>query len=168
MEKKTRKDKKLVYREQDFKAYISWKSLPSILYGKNEDTLRALGITDEETLEFLKIRTQNDFCERYKISQPAILSRWNKKIRDNGLLPDEREFFKDKAHNVLAALYKNAMVNGGASESKLFFQYVKDWKEKTEQTFKSNDLKDLTETFKKMMTNDNQTSTRNSQDIIQE
>lgn len=168
--KKTKKDKKLAYREQDFKAYVEWKSLPSMFYGKDEMTLRALGIMDEETIKLLGIRTQTQFAERYNISQPAILTRWNIKIRENHLIPDEREFFKDKAQNVLAALYKNAMVHGSASEAKLFFQYVKEWREKTEQGLPEKELEmleDLTNTFKKMMTNDNSTSQGHSKNPVQ-
>ena len=45
--------------------------------------LSALGIKDEIAVDLLSIKNQNEFAEKYKISQVAILSRWNKKIEEN-------------------------------------------------------------------------------------
>jgi len=134
-----------------------------------------MGIIDNETIELLKIRNQIEFGKRYKISQPAVLTRWNKKIRENDLIPDEREFFKDKTRNVLTALYRNAIIHGNAAEAKLFFQYVKEWREKIEQEKSINveELDKLADVFKKMMTNknsensnDNSRSTGNSKKFV--
>jgi hypothetical protein len=131
--KNPRKSEKLVYKEQDFQSYILWKSLPDILYGKDEKTLEALGITDEVTKELLKIKTQVQFKEKYKLHADT-LTDWNKKIVENDLLINPKEIFKKKVKNVLLSLYRNALINGNAGESKLFFQYVDDWEEKSKTT----------------------------------
>jgi len=152
--KKTKKgkkrvwDTKLVNREQDFQAYILWKSLPDILYGKDTKTLEALGITDEATKELLKLKTQTQFAERFGIAEVATLTDWNKKIKDNNLLINPKELFKDKIKNVLTALYRNALIEGDAPRVKLLFQYVEDWKEKSEQEIKSPELKEIAKLIK--------------------
>jgi hypothetical protein len=143
-------DTKLVNKEQEFKSYILWKSIPSTLYGKDDKTLEALGITDETTKELAQIRSQTQFAEKFKIAEVATLTDWNKKIKDNNLLIHPREWFKDKVKNVALALYRQSLIEGDAARSKLFFQYVEDWKEKTEQEIKSPELKEIADELKRL------------------
>jgi hypothetical protein len=131
--KKRQKTPKLVYREQDFQSYILWRSLPDIIYGKDDKTLEALGITDEATKELVKIKTKTQFSEKFKITR-NLLPDWDKKIEENDLLINPKDIFRNKVKNVLLSLYKNALINGDAAESKLFFQYVDDWEEKSKTT----------------------------------
>jgi hypothetical protein len=107
--------------------------LPDIIYGKDDKTLEALGITDEATKELVKIKTKTQFSEKFKITR-NLLPDWDKKIEENDLLINPKDIFRNKVKNVLLSLYKNALINGDAAESKLFFQYVDDWEEKSKTT----------------------------------
>ncbi len=151
MKKKTKKGKKLAYREQDFNTYVLWKSLPSLLRGKSAMELSSLGIKDEIAVELLTIRNQNEFAEKYKISQVAILSRWNKKIEENNLIRQNITWWAKKlTPNVVSGLYKGAVSKGSAAEAKLWFQYIEDWSEKTLIEPTGEGLKELTDIFRKL------------------
>ena len=113
-----------VHRKGDFQSYVLWKSLPSFLRGKPEAVIRKMGIEGEEILDLLKIKTQKEFCETYRIKDPGTLTDWNKIIAKEGLLKDVNSWARDLTPNVVIALYKNITKNGRAHEVRAWFELI--------------------------------------------
>ena len=141
-----------VYKTAEFQSYVIWKSLPAMLRGKGKDTLDKFGISDEMSIEMLKIKSQTEFAEHYKI-KIATCSEWNKIIIDENLINDSIiRWAKMITPNVIMALGKTAIATGKASEVMAWEKLVEGWKEKSEIGIDaSEDLKKVLDKVEKIL-----------------
>ena len=77
-------------------------------------------------------KTQNDLATLLDVSI-ATLSDWKKRPGFWDEVKERTIFWgRERTPNVIAALYRKAVKEGNAFESKLWLQYIEGWKEKTE------------------------------------
>lgn len=82
-------------------------------------------------------KTQKELALLINVEQ-GTLSDWKKRPEYYDLVRDEmRRWGKGKTQNIIGALYRKAVQEGNAQEAKLWFQFIEDWKEKTEQESKN-------------------------------
>lgn len=127
--KKTEKIVKRPSKKQDFKTFVLWRSLPSLLRDLNYTELEKLGFQDPLVMELLRIRWQKDFAERFNVDE-GTLSEWNDKIEAENLI-EYKGWAKDLSRNVILSLYRAILKEGKAPEVKLFLQVVEGWQEKS-------------------------------------
>ena len=120
----TKQERREVYKKHEFDTYALWKSLPSFLRGQPKAVLEKFGLQDEIVLSLLEIRTQTEFAEKFDIKDKTTLSKWNKRIEEEGLLPWINSWARKLTPNVISALYRSASKEGKASEVKAWFEIV--------------------------------------------
>lgn len=115
----------LVYKKQEFEAYVLWRSMPSILRGQPRHVIEKMGIDDEMAMSLLEIKNQTEFAKRFGIKDLGTLSDWNKKIEERGgLLRNINAWAKKLTPNVVSALYREATKTGRAAEVKAWMEIV--------------------------------------------
>ena len=120
-----------VYKTAEFQSYVVWKSLPAMLKGQNEETLRKFGIEDELSIEMLKIKTQTEFAKRFKIKIDTT-TEWNKILIDKNLINESiHRWAKMITPNVIMAMGKTAMRTGKAPEVVAWMKLIEGWEEKS-------------------------------------
>jgi len=98
-----------VYKEEEYEKYAYWKFLPVQLRDLGEDSVRKLGIDDEEVLSLLAIKTQTQFASKFGIKDLGTLTDWNKRLRKESSLPYIRFWSKFLDGNVIFAHYKKIL-----------------------------------------------------------
>ena len=115
----------VVYKKQEFDAYVLWRSMPSILRGQPRHVIEKMGIDDEIAMSLLEIKNQTEFAKRFGIKDLGTLSDWNKKIEERGgLLQNINSWAKKLTPNVISSLYREATKTGKASEVKAWMEIV--------------------------------------------
>ena len=115
----------VVYKKQEFEAYVLWRSMPSILRGQPRHVIEKMGIDDEIAMSLLEIKNQTEFAKRFGIKDLGTLSDWNKKIEERGgLLQNINSWAKKLTPNVISSLYREATKTGKASEVKAWMEIV--------------------------------------------
>jgi len=121
-----------VYKEHEFNTYVFWKSLPTFILKLSPDKLESYGFDEELVLPLLGIKTQKQFAEKFDLHETTLV-QWNKRIeKDNLLNNSSRDWGKELTKNVVTSLYQKILKDGGASEIKLWLQYIEGWTEKQE------------------------------------
>lgn len=115
-----------MHKPQAFETYVVWRSLPSLLRGKDEVELAQFGISDQLTIELLGIKSQADFRRLYGLST-ATLADWNKRIDadDNLSLTPIVSWMRSLTPNVLTAVYQKAVKYGDAQRAKVWLEATK-------------------------------------------
>src|SRR3990167_3130390 len=114
------------YKTAEFETYVMWHSLPPMMRGQPKESLERMGF-DESAVELLEIKNQTAFAEKYGIGHPGTLSEWNKKIDAEPELKNRtRDWAKKLTKNVVAALYRKALVEGDAARVRVWLEYVGD------------------------------------------
>ncbi len=117
-------EKRGAYKQAEFETYALWKSLPSFLRGQPKPVLEKFGLEDEIVLDLLEIKTQTQFAEKFNIKDLTTLTDWNKRIKEEGLLPFINQWARKLTPNVISALYRTATKEGRASEVKAWMEIV--------------------------------------------
>jgi hypothetical protein len=90
--------------------------------------------------------SDGDFAKKYKVN-PSTLSAWKK---DNNFWNEVKNLTKtwgkDRTPDVILALYKKIIKDGGAAEVKLWLQYVDGWDEKSDVNVHYTLLKEIQDT----------------------
>ena len=125
------KGKSGVYKTAEFQSYVLWKSLPAMLRGENEATLKKFGIEDEVAIKMLEIKTQTEFAKKFKIKR-LTCSEWNKILIDKNLISENiYRWAKMITPNVIMSLGKTAIKTGKAPEVIAWQKLVEGWEEKS-------------------------------------
>ncbi len=113
-----------------FNLYAVWKSLPilSLKRMTRNELIENIGISDDEVLDLIEIRTQKEFAQKYDLSEETLVD-WNKKLRDRDPLFEAKAWALTLTKNVMMALYASAMSSKDARLFELWFKVVNDWKE---------------------------------------
>ena len=115
----------VVYKKQEFEAYLMWRSMPSILRGQPRHVIEKFGIDDEVAMSLLEIKTQTEFANRFGIKDLGTLSDWNKKIDERGgLMRGISMWAKRLTPNVVASLYREVTKTGKAAETRMWMEIV--------------------------------------------
>lgn len=98
----------------------------------------SMGIEDEDLLDLLEIKTQNDFADRFKVSKDT-LSLWNKKLDRMDTSGDLRRLSQRLTKNLMFALYQHTYRKGNPLNFKLWLEFVERWEPKLQlkHNFKS-------------------------------
>lgn len=110
-------------------AFKLWLSLPESWLGQPESILHKLGVTDEDVVALAAFRTQRAFSEGMQVSY-TVLSEWRKKMSPDDAVFDVKKMLAGKMRNVIAAVYREALVHGDAERGKFLAKYVEGWEEK--------------------------------------
>lgn len=125
----TQNDSLAPYRDNIFKLYRIWLSLPAQLRGRTSRELAALGITDEQIHELMVIKSQSEFAKRFKVARKTLY-RWSQvPLSDDEVALDWRQWAKRLSRNVYWSLYEKAVEEGDAQRVKLWAQLVGDFPE---------------------------------------
>ena len=123
---------KNAYKERVFEEYKRWKRLPAFLKGLTPFYLRSVyNITDERIVGLLQITTQQEFARMYGIGDLGTLTDWNERIgRENfaALDPEVRRLTNRLYKHFLGALYVRCLIHAKASDVRLWFKHVENWK----------------------------------------
>ena len=119
-----------------FDEYLYWRKLPAILKGKEDEYYAQAGIDDANMVRLLKIKTQEQFRAEYRIGSKETITRWNRKIEEEGLLVagGVPEWLKKLTPNVMARFYQHTMRDGDAARMRTWLEYVEKWSPKQELT----------------------------------
>lgn len=123
-ENHTKQEKRDVYKKAEYETYALWKSLPSFLRGQPASVLQKFGIEDEAALSLLEIRTQTQFAEKFGIKDLTTLSKWNKRLEEEGLIIWINSWARKLTPNVISALYRAATKDGKAADVKAWMEIV--------------------------------------------
>lgn len=134
-----------VTKHREFEMYHIWKKLPFFLKGKDMTTIRErFGFDEEEIIELLQIRTQEEFSKKYDLSRDT-LTDWNRRIAN---LKDPFEGIRKQLfkvmHNVVWATYNSALKSDprASADRKLALQFL-GWVEKSENSIEVKGLAEL-------------------------
>ena len=106
-----------------------WVTLPDQFKGMPERLTSLLGITDEVTLEVLKMTSMKAFAEEYGVIAQT-LSRWRRELeRSDDYLPQVKDHMKKLTKNLMAALYRKAMEEGDAPRFTAWMKIIEGWRE---------------------------------------
>jgi hypothetical protein len=97
------------YKEEEYEMYAYWKFLPVQLRGLPEESIKKLGIDDEDVLFLLAIKTQRQFAAEFGIKDLGTLTDWNKRLMKENSLPYIRFWSKFLDGNVVFAHYKKIL-----------------------------------------------------------
>lgn len=117
-----------VIKIREFRLYVVWKTLPSVMKRLNEEQLQKLGIESEELLELLKIKSQSKFIKTYRLGKNT-LSNWNKLITQEEIDVEMKRWMKTLNANVRTALYRRIMKEGDPQAVKLWEKLINNWQE---------------------------------------
>lgn len=116
-------------RKHTHRLFNMWVTLPDQFKGMPERITSLLGITDEVTLEILKVTSMKQFAGEYGVN-PASLSRWRHELeRSDDYLPQVKDHMKKLTKNLMAAMYRKAMEEGDAPRFTAWMKIIEDWRE---------------------------------------
>jgi len=142
---------KKIYKAKDFEIYCLWKAIPSLWLGRGDKEMDAWGVKDEILRELASIKTQTEFAHKFGIKDVSTLTDWNRRIEKGNLQIDYiKKWGKKLTHNLIHALYRNALLEGDAARIKLWLSFIEDFKEKTETEIHSPEIKTMTNLLKKL------------------
>lgn len=107
-------------------AFALWLTIPARWRGAPDGVIDALGITDLDILDVIKLKTAQDFGVAFDVHGPT-LSRWRQEIEEGEQGIDNRTFFKKLVREGLGALYRKLIEQGDAERFKTFAGYVEGW-----------------------------------------
>ncbi len=137
------------YKDGDFRSYIMWKSLPTLLRNESDEILKKLGLEDPIVIKLIRIKSQAEFCKEFNIGTPGTLTAWNKRIEDEPVLVDERKkWMKKLTGNVMMAVYRSVLKDGDRSRAELWIQYCEDFKKAGD--YSSPEIEELTILMRKI------------------
>lgn len=111
------------------KLFDMWVTLPDQFKGMPERLTLLLGITDEVTLEVLKLTSMKAFAEEFGVI-PQTLSRWRRELEhSDDYLPQVKDHMKKLTKNLMAALYRKAMEEGDAPRFTAWMKIIEGWRE---------------------------------------
>lgn len=147
-------------KPDEYRLFQIWKALPLSFKSPREitgiDTIAQTKaqFENEELKSLIGIGTQKEFAARFKVEE-STLSDWNQHPVPDEFKVDWTVWAKDLTKEVMMALANRAMLEGKASEVKLFMQLVDGYVEKTsaevelaEDTFTM--IRDLAEAAKNL------------------
>lgn len=124
-----KKNNHKVYRLNEFYFYQLWRSLPSLLKGKDKDELKRVGFEDDLFIELLQIKNKSEFAKRFNLSLSTLKS-WDEKIKAEDLIfKSLYDWAKPLTPNVVLALYRTAVKSGRASEVMMWLKLIEGWRE---------------------------------------
>lgn len=106
-------------KEKEFKTFMIWLTLPSVFLGKPDNVLEQLGINDEEAKALMKIKNMSQFAEKYKVRN-TTLTDWKKKITNEEMIDNSKDFFKRLSKNIYASFYRATLKHGDAQRVRLW------------------------------------------------
>lgn len=116
-------------KKHTHEVFRMWLALPDQFKGMPERVTALLGITDDITLELLKLTTMKSFSDEFGV-KPPTLSRWRSEIESKDtFLDDVKKGMRKLTKNVSGALYRKMVEEGDASRFKIWVQYFEDWRE---------------------------------------
>ncbi len=106
-------------KEKEFKTFMLWNTLPAVFLGKPDNYLEQLGINNEEAKELMKIKNMSQFAEKYKVRRQTLFE-WKKKITNEEMIDNSKDFFKRLSKNIYASFYHATIKNGDAQRVRLW------------------------------------------------
>lgn len=106
-------------KEKEFKTFMIWLTLPSVFLGKPDNVIEQLGINDEEAKALMQIKNMSQFAEKYKVRN-TTLTEWRKKITNEEMIDNSKDFFKRLSKNIYASFYRATLKHGDAQRVRLW------------------------------------------------
>lgn len=100
-----------VYKVEQYKKFALWLSLPSLIKGKDKDTIKLqsdAGFDDEEILELLQLKTRTEVAQYLNIHIDT-LTDWAKKLQGSPMFDEIKLWVSGLLKNVVLATYRSAM-----------------------------------------------------------
>lgn len=104
-------DENSVYKTEEYKKFALWLSLPSLIKGKDKDTLKLqadAGFDDEEVLELLQLKTRTELAEKLGVHIDT-LTDWAKRLQGSPMFEEIKLWVSGLLKNVVLATYRSAM-----------------------------------------------------------
>lgn len=115
-----------------YEKYKFWKSLPSMWKGmKREDLTEKFGIEDEDMLEMLEMRWQNDFAKKFNLDI-STLTKWNHRMEEDGIdhLEEVKKWANRLTKNVTLAHYNKLVRKFDPVSADIWYKTVSGFSEK--------------------------------------
>ncbi len=120
-----------ILRRREFELFAEWLALSPLLKLLHEDQLKGIGVDDPTEIELLKIKTQTDFANKFKLNIDTPTD-WKKKDELWDLVDEnQKQWGSRKTPSVLLGFYKKAVSESDAARVRLWLQYFKGWAEKS-------------------------------------
>ena len=107
-------------------AFALWLSIPTRYKGAPEAVINALGMSDPDALELVRLRNRKEYMEAIGISHQALVD-WSREFEEGEEKHGHRKLFAKMGKEMLGALYKKGIETGNAEEFRVFMQYVEGW-----------------------------------------
>lgn len=130
------------YKGQEYRLFLTWRTLPVTLRGISGEDAELRGIKDPELLELIQLKTHGDFATRFQISMNT-LTEWKKQpVPDEFKMIDWRYWAKEFTSEVVHHLLESIREKKKADSIKLWLQTVDGFVEETSVNNKANDALD--------------------------
>lgn len=115
-----------------YEKYKLWKSLPSMWKGMSRQMLQEkFGIEDEDMLEMLEMRWQNDFAKKFNLDI-TTLTKWNHRMEEDGIdhLEEVKKWANRLTKNVVLAHYNKAIRKFDPVSGDIWYKTIAGFSEK--------------------------------------
>lgn len=130
------------YKDQEYRLFITWRTLPVTLRGISSEDAELRGIKDPELLELIQLKTHGDFSKRFQISMNTLTEWKNQPVPDEFKTIDWRYWAREFTSEVIHHLLESIRDKKKADSIKLWLQTVDGFVEETSVNTKANDALD--------------------------